>query len=109
MRRAARFASEGDFQRARAAHLKAWRAQPWRAEPLYEIARQYRREGRSELGYLFARRAVEIPLPQLDSSSIDADVYVWRAIDELALCALQTGRYEEGFELTSQLLEARSL
>ncbi|MBV9309840.1 MAG: hypothetical protein JOZ73_03370 [Solirubrobacterales bacterium] len=97
------------MQPARAEYLQAWHAQPGRAEPLYEIARQYRLGGKCELGYLFAKRAAATPLPERRSWLVDTDVYLWQAVDELAQCAYSTGRYEEAFELMTSLLEANVL
>ena len=48
------------------AFLRAWEFRPTRAEPLYAIARRYREEQRYDLGYLFAKRAAEIPFPQMN-------------------------------------------
>ena len=45
------------------AYLKAWEFRPTRAEPLHAIARQYRIDQHYRLGYLFAKRAAQIPLP----------------------------------------------
>ena len=92
-----------------AAYMEAWQARPTRAEPLYEIARHYRSAKRFNLGYLFAKRAAELPLPQEDVLFLAADVYSWRAVDEQAVCAYHCGRPEECFELYTALLEGSSL
>jgi GR25 family glycosyltransferase involved in LPS biosynthesis/glycosyltransferase involved in cell wall biosynthesis len=109
LRRGACLMSLGDHKQARAAYLKAWHERPTRAEPLYEIARQYRLSEEFELGYLFAKRATRIPYPAQDSLFIQADVYAWRAVDELAICSYHTGQHEESFELWTALLEGPSL
>ncbi|MEI7717563.1 MAG: glycosyltransferase, partial [Mycobacterium sp.] len=69
------------------AYLKAWEFRPTRAEPLWAIARHYRTARRFQLGYLFAKRAVDIPLPVSDNLFVRGDIYAWRAADELAVCA----------------------
>ena len=51
------------------------------------IAYQYRVDRRYRLGYLFAKRAAEIPFPEQDALFVRADIYAWRAIDEQAVCA----------------------
>ena len=88
----------------KAAYLRAWEIRPTRAEPLYAIARRYREERRYELGYLFARRAAEIPLPEGDEVVVNPDVYAWRAVDEQAVCASWIGKHAEAFTLWRRLL-----
>ena len=91
------------------AYLDAWQARPTRAESLYEVSRHYREAGEYELGYLFADRACAIPLPEEDSLFVATDVYRWRARDEKAVCAHYTGRAEEAFELSTNMLEGTAL
>jgi len=86
------------------AYLRAWEFRPTRAEPLYAIARHYRDEKRYRLGYLFAERASEIPLPDNDMILPYPDVYAWRAADEQALCAYRIGKHPEAFTLWRRLL-----
>ncbi|TDK88808.1 glycosyltransferase, partial [Mycobacterium paragordonae] len=81
------------------AYLKAWEFRPTRAEPLYAIAHRYRIEQRYHLGYQFAKRAAEIPLPAEDIIDIRADIYAWRALDEQAVCASWIGKQAETFTL----------
>lgn len=97
------------WERALGAYLEAWEARPQRAEPLYEIARHYRLADQFELGYLFASRAAEIPYPEDDQLFIAADVYGWRARDELSICAYYTRRVQQSFELATALLADRAL
>ncbi|HEY2501633.1 MAG TPA: hypothetical protein VGI68_09480, partial [Mycobacterium sp.] len=86
------------------AYLRAWEVRPTRAEPLYGIARRYRVEKRYRLGYLFAERAAEIPLPDDDMIVPYPDVYAWRAADEQAVCAYRIGKHPEAFTLWRRLL-----
>jgi len=88
------------------AYLQAWAFRPIRSEPLYFIARSYRDSQRYELGYAFAKRAAEIPLPTEPTIQLRADIYAWRATDELAVCASWTNRYVEAFRLSRKLLAA---
>jgi len=97
------------WEAALRAHLQAWESRPTRAEPLYEIARHYRIADNFELGYLFAGRATRIPYPEADSLFVAADVYEWRALDELAICAYYVGRHQESFEISTRLLESARL
>ncbi|ORV52980.1 glycosyl transferase [Mycolicibacter engbaekii] len=89
-----------------AAYLRAWEYRPTRAEPLYCIAFAYRSAGRYRLGHLFAKQAMEIPMPN-DQLFVDAGVYTLRAIDERAVCASWLGEHEEAFTLCRDLV-ARS-
>jgi hypothetical protein len=88
------------------AYLRAWEFRPTRAEALHAIAFRYRTEQRYWLGYLFAQRAAEIPLPEEDLFVLGyfAEIYAWRATDEQAICASWIGRHAEAFTLCRRLL-----
>jgi hypothetical protein len=86
------------------AYLRAWEFRPTRAEALHAIARRYRFVKRYRLGYLFAKRAAQIPLPEQDILFVGADVYAWRATDEQAICAFYVGKRAEAFTLCRRLL-----
>jgi hypothetical protein len=88
------------------AYLRAWHFRPTRAEPLYAIAAGYRDMQRYQVGYLFARRAAEIPFPEEDLF-VPAEVeqiYAWRITDEQAICASWIGKHGEAFRLCRRLL-----
>jgi len=84
-------------------YLTAWEFRPTRAEPLHAIAFHYRTHERYRLGYLFAERAAQIPLPN-DTLFVAADIYAFRAVDEQAVCASWTGMHAEAFALCRRLL-----
>jgi hypothetical protein len=86
------------------AYMRAWEFRPTRAEPFYGIARHYSVAKRYRLGYLFAERAAQIPLPADDMVVHDPAVYAWRAIDEQAVCASGIGKHPEAFNLCRHLL-----
>ena len=86
------------------AYLRAWEYRPSRAEPLYAIAHWYRSHQRYQLGYLFAERAAQIPVPENDALFLGAEVYAWRALDEQAVCASWIGKGEETFAICRGLL-----
>ncbi|HEU0189860.1 MAG TPA: glycosyltransferase [Mycobacterium sp.] len=86
------------------AYLRAWAFRPTRAESLYAIAHHYRVEQSYQLGYLFAEQTARIPLPEDDRLFVNADVYVWRAADEQAVCAFWIGKHAEAFTLCRELL-----
>jgi hypothetical protein len=86
------------------AYLRAWAFRPTRAEPLHALASRYRDEGRYHLGYLFAQRAAQIPVPKEDTLFVQTNVYAWGAIDEQAVCASWIGKHAEAFTLCRRLL-----
>ena len=69
----------------------------------------HRCEGRYELGYLFARRAAEIPFPHEAALFVDGPAYDWRIRDELSICAYYTGRLRESFESASAILDSEEI
>jgi tetratricopeptide (TPR) repeat protein len=91
------------------AYLRAWEFRPTRAEPFYEIARHYTAAKRYQLGYLFAERAAQIPLPADDMVVHDPAVYAWRALDEQAVCASGIGKHPEAFNLCRRLLNRHDI
>jgi hypothetical protein len=86
------------------AFLRAWEFRPTRAEPLYSIAFRYRLEQQYQLGYLFAKLAAQIPLPDTDTLFVYTHIYAWCATDEQAICASQIGQLAEAFTLCRRLL-----
>jgi hypothetical protein len=88
------------------AYLRAWEFRPTRAEALHAIAFRCRVEQRYWLGYLFAQRAADIPLPEEDLYVLGyfAEIYAWRATDEQAVGASWIGKHAEAFTLCRHLL-----
>jgi hypothetical protein len=86
------------------AYLRAWEFRPTRAEPLYALARRYANENRHRLGYLFAVRAAEIPLPEDDMTIPHPDLYAWRSAEVQAICAFSIGKQTEAFMLRRCIL-----
>ena len=86
------------------AYMRAWEFRPTRAEPFYGIAQHYSAERRYRLGYLFAERAAQIPLPAGDMVIHEPALYAWRATDEQAVCASGLGQHLEAFTLCRRLL-----
>ena len=92
------------------AFLEAHNNRPTRAEPLYHLARTYREIlEMPAIGYVFAKRAVEIPYPQNDILFISSDVYSWQALDELATCAHSVGDIHVGLAASHKLLTEGNL
>jgi hypothetical protein len=86
------------------AYLRAWEFRPTRAEALYALARRYANENRHRLGYLFALRAAEIPLPEDDMTIPHPDLYWWRSAEVQAICAFAIGKQIEAFMLRRCML-----
>lgn len=79
------------------AALLAWEMRPWRAEPLYDIARYYRERGRNHLAALFAERGMAIPYPSEDRLFIEDFVYRGGFLEELSIVGFYVaGRRELG-------------
>ena len=89
--------------------LHAYQVCPWRAESLHQLARTFRSEGQYELGYLFAKRAVEIPFPDRALLFVDRAAYDWRRHDELSICAYYTGHLDESFAHASMILDSEEI
>jgi hypothetical protein len=86
------------------AYLRAWEMRPTRAEPMYELARYLRAYGdHLAMAYPFASIAAKTPRPN-DFLFVDPEVYRWRALDELAICAYWTGRRKEAIEAGKRLI-----
>jgi len=84
-------------------YLAAFDARPTRAEPLCELARYLRQQGRHASAYVHARMAAELKVPD-DLLFLDLSVYRWRARDEQAIAAYYVGRYAESIALCEALL-----
>ena len=87
------------------AFLDAYNARPSRAEPLYQIARVYRIQGKPALGYVFAKMAAEIPYPKDDILFIDNDIYRYGILDEIGSTAYYAGKVEIGYNACKALIE----
>ena len=86
-----------------AALLRAYQFRPTRAEALVELAGHHRGTSEWALAELFARAALSISAPA-DILFVDASVYEWRRLDELAIATYYTGKYEESAALNRRLL-----
>ncbi len=85
------------------AYLAAYASCPTRAEPLYQLARYHRVRQEHGLGYLFAKHAASIPMPD-HQLFLEESVYRWRALDEVANTAYYVGALDDGRSALSRLL-----
>ena len=84
--------------------LKAYEMRPTRgAEPLYQLAVYCRNKNWYAQGYMFSKTGSHIPYPT-DLLFVEKDIYEWRILDELAIAAYWTERYQESKELCERLL-----
>jgi glycosyltransferase involved in cell wall biosynthesis len=74
--------------------LKAFDSRPHRAEPLHDLARYFREKKKYGRAYVFAKSGTLIPRPN-DRLFVGEEIYAWRLLDELAVAAYWTGRFEE--------------
>jgi len=92
-----------------AGFLQAFDCRPGRAEPLGELALYFRHQGPHwPLAYLFASRAVELPMPG-DLLFVERHWYDWRCRDEYAIAAYWVGEYEKSRQVSEQLLNSGKL
>ena len=84
--------------------LAAYQARPSRAESLHALANYYRRKGKYDLAYLFAKVGSKIPFPTKDILFVHASVYQYMLLYELSVSAYYTGRTEEACQLCQRVL-----
>ena len=61
------------------------------------------------VGYIFAKRAAEIPYPSRDILFITDEVYSWQSLDELVTCAHSVGDIHVGYSAAKKLLDENLL
>ena len=86
--------------------MMAWDARPWRAEPLHQISRVFRMNGKPRLAYLYASQAAKIAFPQQDILFLASDIYDWMCLDELCSTAFYAGQFEEGLDACNRLISS---
>jgi glycosyltransferase involved in cell wall biosynthesis len=87
--------------------LAAYEMRPTRAEPLYELARYYRRKKVYGKSTLFARAGLLVPRPN-DNLFVAQEVYDWRLHDELGVSAYWIGQYAEAKNACEHVLRRAS-
>lgn len=85
------------------AHLKAFRCRPTRLESLYGAVLLCRTNHLYELGYQLAKLVTKIE-PSEDILFVNHEVYSWRLLDELSLCALKSGHRAEARGIIAYLI-----
>jgi glycosyltransferase involved in cell wall biosynthesis len=90
-------------------YLRVFESRPTRSDPLVELARYFRNLGRHQLAHLFAKRALDIPMPDNDRLFVETSFYTWRARDEYAVACYWVGDWAESLNTCKQLLEGGAL
>ena len=90
------------------AYTKAAAACPTRAEALHDAARFCRQKGFYERGYEFATKGLAIAYPT-DALFVCDWIYQYGLLDELAVCAYWTERYDECVSTCDRLLSEGKL
>jgi glycosyltransferase involved in cell wall biosynthesis len=83
---------------------KAWSMRPWRSEPVFMLSVEARKRNLLEQSYAFGKIAAQIPYPQQDMLFILGDVYHFVALDEFAVSAFKTNRFQECEQACTYLL-----
>lgn len=96
---------KGERAKAIKSYLDAYNFNPQRAEPLYELCRLYRLEGKFFLGYTFGKMALSIPVPTR-GLFVTKDAYDKCLYDELSICAYYVGKYIESMDLCEMALKS---
>lgn len=89
--------------------LDAAAYRPWRAEPLYQLARAARLRGAHHLALLAAKRALDIPFPAEDRLFIETEAYDVGPLEELSISAFYCGETALGAAACDALLHDRSV
>ena len=79
--------SLGDESGFIAAALAAYNDRPWRAEPLYDLAKHYRENGKNSTSLLFSDKAMLVPFPNNDILFVESWIYKWGIKEEFSICA----------------------
>jgi len=86
--------AERPWDEVLALYMAAYRADPSRAEPLFELGRRLRVLERYSAAYQFLHAALDTPMPS-DGIDLDESVYRWRALDECAIAAYHAPGHRE--------------
>lgn len=84
--------------------MEAYQENPNRAEPLHDIAKHYRTQGKPFLGHFFAKWGSTIPHPGNDAPFCVPSVYTYQFDEELSISAFYTPFRNDGYAALSRLL-----
>jgi hypothetical protein len=85
--------------------LKGWESMRNRSECLFTLANYLRMKKKYTKAYVFAELGAKIPFPSECRLFVEKDVFEFKILDECAISAFYTGRFEECFKLNYKLLQ----
>jgi tetratricopeptide (TPR) repeat protein len=88
------------------AFMKAYQLRPWRAEPLYHIARYYKNASQNEHwnAMIYFKQVSEMPFPHQDVLFIDKDIYNFHNDNDMCISAFYTNEKRLGYKSIQRLL-----
>ena len=98
-----------EYDIAAGKYLDAWNYRPSRAEPLYHLAKMYRKLDKkySKLCYTFAKMAQSICYPKKDTLFIQSAVYSYLPAFEISICAYYIDEKEEGLQACAKMISMK--
>lgn len=87
-----------------AAYLNAYEFRSRRAEPLYELARIYRAQGRQALAHMYALSAFNSGLPRQETYDLEKAIYEWHIPTEFNLSSHAQGNHAEAIDAANRAL-----
>jgi glycosyltransferase involved in cell wall biosynthesis len=92
--------------------LAAFNQRPWRAEPLYDLARNFREKGQYETSAIFAEAGLSLDGPGDDVLFIEDNVYKYGLLEEFSIAAyysFDVDRKKRGFQACDRLALCRDV
>lgn len=81
---------------------------PVRLEAMYDAINLCRLSGLFHLGYQLSLSITQTPKPVDDVLFVEREIYEWRLLDEISICAINAGYKKRGEALINTLLDAQS-
>lgn len=86
--------------------FKAWMLRPWRVEPIYQLAMEYKRRQMWQHAYQMLKICASTDYPAADLLFIAAGIYEGMSTDEFAVAAYWAGKYEDSSSACQRLIES---
>lgn len=84
--------------------LKAWMMRPWRIEPIYQLAMEYKGRQMWQHAYQLLKICASTDYPATDLLFIAANIYEGVSTDEFSVAAYWAGKYEESAAACERLI-----
>jgi len=85
--------------------MKAWLLRPWRIEPIFQLAMEYKNRQMWHQAYSLLKICASTDYPSNDLLFITAVIYEGLSTDEFAVAAYWIGNYDESSSACQRLLE----